>query len=152
MTQIVELFQKQMEMQQQQIEAQRKQIETLLSRLAPVFLTNQTTTTFKLLNTLAGQPTPPKNINDLSMSNIVEFMKDQYDSRRFVVRERFRFWSDMKRKPGETIQEMAARIRQEAATCDFASINDPQDEALRTRLICSVGNEAVLKGIIHDKR
>uniref|UniRef100_A0A5S6QR28 Retrotransposon gag domain-containing protein n=1 Tax=Trichuris muris TaxID=70415 RepID=A0A5S6QR28_TRIMR len=158
MTQIVELFQKQMEMQQQQIEAQRKQIETLLSRLAPVartppmvassvpnftafdlaselwkdywtrfktlagansipedklaqvFLTNQTTTTFKLLNTLAGQPTPPKNINDLSMSNIVEFMKDQYDSRRFVVRERFRFWSDMKRKPGETIQEMAARI------------------------------------------
>uniref|UniRef100_A0A5S6QP97 Uncharacterized protein n=1 Tax=Trichuris muris TaxID=70415 RepID=A0A5S6QP97_TRIMR len=102
MTQIVELFQKQMEMQQQQIEAQRKQMEMLLSRLAPitttpsmvassvrnftafdptselwkdywtrfktfaganstpedklaqVFLRNQTTITFKLLNTLAG--------------------------------------------------------------------------------------------------
>uniref|UniRef100_A0A5S6QBJ9 Uncharacterized protein n=1 Tax=Trichuris muris TaxID=70415 RepID=A0A5S6QBJ9_TRIMR len=199
MTQIVELFQKQMEMQQQQIEAQRKQIQTLLSRLAPVtttppvvassvpnftafdptaelwkdywtrfktfagansipedmltqvFLSNQSTTTFKLLNSLAGQQTPRKDINDLSMSNIVEFMDDQYDSRRFVVHERFKFWSDMKRKPGETIQKMVARIRQEAATCDFASINDPQDEALRTRFIYSVGNDTVLKALFKIK-
>ena len=37
----------------------------------------------------------------------------------------------MQRKPGESLQELAARIRQDAATCDFASIKDPQDEALR---------------------
>ena len=29
-------------------------------------------------------------------------------------------------------------------TCDFASIKDPLDEALRTRFICSINNEAVL--------
>ena len=37
----------------------------------------------------------------------------------------------MQRKPGETLQELVARIRQDAATCDFPSIKDPQDEALR---------------------
>uniref|UniRef100_A0A5S6R5H4 Retrotransposon gag domain-containing protein n=1 Tax=Trichuris muris TaxID=70415 RepID=A0A5S6R5H4_TRIMR len=54
-------------------------------KLAQVFLTNQTTTTFKLLNTLAGQQTPPKDINDLSMSNIVEFMEDQYAGKTTAV-------------------------------------------------------------------
>ena len=47
----------------------------------------------------------------------------------------------MKRKPGETIPELASRIRQDAATCDFQSIKDPLDEALRAKFICSVDNE-----------
>jgi len=47
----------------------------------------------------------------------------------------------MQSRPGESSQELAARIRQAAATCDF----DPLNEALRTRFICSVNNEAVLK-------
>ena len=72
-------------------------------------------------------------------------MKEQFDPKLFVVRERFKFWSDMQRKPGETLQELAARIRQDAATCDFPSIKDPQDEALRQRFICPVNNEAVLR-------
>jgi hypothetical protein len=81
------------------------------------------------------------------MDEIVHFMKDHFDPKRFIVRERFKFWSDMNRKPGETLQELAARIRQDAATCDFTSIRDPQDEAMRTRFICSVKNEAVLKAL-----
>ncbi|KAG0722413.1 hypothetical protein GWK47_006041 [Chionoecetes opilio] len=95
--------------------------------------------------------TPPKDINELTMQEIIAFMKDQFDPKRFIVRERFKFWSDMHRKPGETIQELAARIRQDAATCDFSSIRDPQDEALRTRFICSVNNEAVLKALFKIK-
>ena len=51
----------------------------------------------------------------------------------------------MLRKPGETVQDLAARIRQDAVTCDLAFIKDPLDEALRTRFICSINNEAVLK-------
>lgn len=50
----------------------------------------------------------------------------------------------MRRKPGETLQGLAASIRQDAATCEFASIKEPQDEALRSRFVCSVNNEAVL--------
>ena len=57
----------------------------------------------------------------------------------------------MQRKPGQTLQEQAARIRQGAATCDFPSIQDAQDEALRQRFICSVNNEAVLKALFKVK-
>nr|XP_026695390.1 uncharacterized protein LOC113475420 [Ciona intestinalis] len=117
------------------------------TRVAQVFLTNQTTTTYKLLFSVAGQSSPVKTVNDLSIEDIETFMKQQFDPKRFVIRERFKFWSNMQRKPGETVQELAARIRQDAGTCDFPSIQNPLDEALRTRFICSISNEAVLKPI-----
>ena len=120
-------------------------------RKPQVFLTNQNVAIYRQLSTLATQLNPPKDINNLTMDEIVDFMKDQFDPKRFIVRERFKFWSDMQRKPGETLQELAARIRQDAATCDFTSIRDPQDEALRQRFICSVNNEAVLKALFKIK-
>ena len=54
----------------------------------------------------------------------------------------------MQRKLGETLLELAARIRQDAAKCDFDAIKDPQGEAKRERFICSIGIEAVLKAIL----
>ena len=120
-------------------------------RKAQVFLTNQTPAIYKQLSNLAAQQSPPTEINKLSLEEIVDFMKAQFDPKLFVVRERFKFWSNMERKPGETLQELAARIRQDAATCDFPSIKDPQDEALRQRFICSVNNESVLKAIFKVK-
>ena len=112
-----------------------------------VFLTNQSAAIFKLLSTLSSQMTPKKDVNDLTMEEIVKFMEEQFHPKHFVVRERFKFWSDMKRKPGETPQELAARIRQQAATCNFADIEDPQDEAMRTKFMCSISNEAVIKAL-----
>ena len=94
---------------------------------------------------------PVKSIHELTMNDIQTFMAEQFDPKRFVVRERFKFWSDMKRKPGETIPELASRIRQDAATCDFQSIKHPLDEALRTKFVCSVDNEAVLKTLFKLK-
>ena len=79
-------------------------------RQAQVFLTNQTAAVYKQLSNLATQQTPPKDINKLTMSEIVNFMKEQFNPKLFIVRERFKFWSDMQRKPGETLQELAARI------------------------------------------
>ena len=84
---------------------------------------------------MAGQQTPPRDINKLSMDDIIRFMQNQFDPKRFIVRERFKYWSDELRKPGETPQELAAMVRQQAATCDFASIKDPQEEALRTKYV-----------------
>ena len=52
---------------------------------------------------------------------------------------------DLQQRPGETIQELASSIWHDAMTCDFQSIKDPLGEALRTRFICSMGNEAVFK-------
>ena len=57
----------------------------------------------------------------------------------------------MRRKPGETIQDLAARIRQDVVICDFSSITNPQDEAMRTRFLCSCENEAVLKALFKIK-
>ena len=85
------------------------------------------------------------------MLETVDFMKEQFDSKLFIVCEHFKFWSDMQQEPGETLQELAACIRQDTATCDFPSIKDPQDEALRQRFICSVNNQAVLKALFKIK-
>ena len=121
------------------------------NKQAQIFLTNQSNSVYKMLSNLAAQQQPVKSIHELTMNDIQMFMAEQFDPKRFVVRERFKFWSDMKRKPGETIPELASRIRQDAATCDFQSIKDPLDEALRTKFICSVDNEAVLKTLFKLK-
>ena len=120
-------------------------------RAAQIFLTNQSKVTYKLLGNLASQQTPPKDVNALTLDEIAAFMKTQFDPTRYVVRKRFKFWSEMQRKPGETIQELAARIRHDAVRCDFPSIKDPQDEAMRTRFMCSVNSEAVLKALFKVK-
>ena len=121
------------------------------NKQAQIFLTNQSNSVYKMLSNLAAQQQPVKSIHELTMNDIQTFMAEQFDPKRFVVRERFKFWSDMKRKPGETIPELASRIRQDAATCDFQSIKDPLDEALRTKFICSVDNEAVLKTLFKQR-
>ena len=118
---------------------------------AQVFLTNQSRVNYKLLSNLASQQSPAKDINALTLEEIVEYMKGQFDPTRYVIRERFKYWSSMCRKPGVSIQELAARIRQDAVTCDFAAIKDPLDEAMRTRFMCSVSNEAVLKALFKFK-
>jgi len=38
--------------------------------------------------------TPPREINDLTMDQIVAYMKVQFDPMRFVIRERFKYWMD----------------------------------------------------------
>ena len=121
------------------------------SRLAQVFLTNQTAAVYKLLSNLAEQQQSSKSVQSLSIQDIVDFMKEQYDSKYFTVRERYKFWSGIKRRPAETIQELAARIRQQATTCDFTSITNPLDEAMRTNFVCSVNSEAILKAVFRIK-
>ena len=89
-----------------------------------MFLTNQTPVTYKLLTNLAGQQSPPKNVNQLDIKEISEFVIEQFHPKRFIFRERYKFWSHRNRKPGQTIQEQVERIRQDAVTCDFPSIQD----------------------------
>ena len=120
-------------------------------KTAGVFLTHQSPILYKQLSNLAAQLQTPKEINELTLEEIEAFLKEQYDPTHFVVRERYKFWSDMSRKPGEKVNELAARIRQDATTCGFTDITDPLDEAMRTRFMCSVNNEAVLKALFKVK-
>ena len=68
-------------------------------KITQVFLTNQKTTTFKLLCTLDEQQAPPQDINRLTMEDTATFMETQFDPERFIMRERFKFWSDVQHKP-----------------------------------------------------
>ena len=120
-------------------------------RKAHVFLTNQTATVYKQLVNLAAQQTPSKDINKITMLEIVDFMEERFDPKLFIVRKRFKFWSDMQRKPGETLQELAARICQEAVTCDFPSIEHPQDKALPQRYDNICQQRSCLKGSLQDQ-
>ena len=121
------------------------------SKYAQVFLTNQSPTIYKLLDTLAGQQTPPIRVNDLSMTQIRGFMEEQFDPKQFVVQERYKFWSLTKRQPGESPNDLAARLRQAAATCDFPSVKDWLDDSLRTAFVCKIDNEAVVKACFQRK-
>lgn len=116
-------------------------------RSAEIFLTNQAPGIFRMLKNIACQQTPPKDVNQLTMEEMSQHMTETYDPKRFIVRERFRFWSMTDRKPGESVHDFATRIRQQAATCDFSSIRDPLDEAMRTKFVCSIKNEATLKAL-----
>ena len=68
---------------------------------AHVILTNQSPVTYKLLSNLGSQQAPPKNVNLLTLKEISDYMIQQFHPKRFIVRERFKFWSNMGRKPGK---------------------------------------------------
>ena len=63
------------------------------NKQAQIFLTNQSNSVYKMLSNLAAQQQPVKSIHELTMNDIQTFMAEQFDPKRFVVRERFKFWS-----------------------------------------------------------
>ena len=71
-----------------------------------------------MLTTMVQQRSPERNINDLNIDEIRTLMSEQFDPAKYVVQERYKFWSDMTRKQGETIKDLAARLIQEAIRCD----------------------------------
>ena len=61
------------------------------NKQAQIFLTNQSNSVYKMLSNLAAQQQPVKSIHELTMNDIQTFMAEQFDPKRFVVRERFKF-------------------------------------------------------------
>ena len=59
---------------------------------------------------------PPKDVGVVTMEYIANFIEKQADLKRFFMRDRVKFWSEIKWKPGGTSREHAARIRQYATT------------------------------------
>ena len=86
----------------------------------------------------------------MKFNDIAEFMSQHYDPTKFSVRERYKIWISIKRKPFETPTELVARVRQMATTCDFPAIKNLLDEARRTCFICAINNEAVLKSVFRE--
>ena len=66
---------------------------------ALVFLTNQTSGTYKPKSNYAWQQDVPNTANAMQFSDITDFMSSHYDPTQFIdVRERYKFWSTIKRK------------------------------------------------------
>ncbi|KII61549.1 hypothetical protein RF11_07127 [Thelohanellus kitauei] len=118
-------------------------------RIPLVFLTNQSTEIFNKLQTVSLQFPSPKQPNNLTWEEICAIMSKNFDSYKFIAREKHRFYTGIRRQPGETPLELAARIREMAKSCNFPAIKDPLEEALKTAFVCSVSNETVLKAIFH---
>ena len=121
-------------------------------KLALVSLTNQTSDTYKLINNYASQQDTPTTADNMKFSDIAEFMSQHYDLTKFTVREKYKFWSSIKRTPGETPTKLAARVRHIATTCDFPAIKNLLNEAMRTCFICAINNEAVLKSVFREPK
>ena len=59
------------------------------NKQAQIFLTNQSNSVYKMLSNLAAQQQPVKSIHELTMNDIQAFMAEQFDPKRFFVREHF---------------------------------------------------------------
>ena len=58
---------------------------------AQIFLINQSNSIYKMLSNLAAQQQPVKSLHELTMNDIQTFKAEQFDPKRFVDRERFKF-------------------------------------------------------------
>ena len=116
-----------------------------------VFLANQTSGTYKLITNYASQQDVTTTANAMKFSDIIDFMSSHYNLMQFTVRERYKFWSPIKRKPGDIQTELAARARQMATTCDFTAIKNPLDEAMGSCFICAINNKAIVKSVFREK-
>ena len=65
---------------------------------ALVFLTNQSPSLDKQVAISAGQQNPPKAVSKLPMSDIQTFMDKEFNSKHFIITERFNFCNDMQRR------------------------------------------------------
>ncbi|KII74191.1 hypothetical protein RF11_00565 [Thelohanellus kitauei] len=92
------------------------------------------------VKTAAAQFEVPKDVDDLTWLEVWSIMDGNFNSKKFVIRERHRFYTE---------NQFTAKVRERVSTCDFSTIKDPLDEALKTGFICGVNNEAVLKAIFH---
>ena len=96
---------------------------------ASTFLSKQSHSVYKELDVYATQMATPKTADDLKFDEITKYMEKQYNPKRYVIRERNNFWTEIKRRPGETPRELATRIRKAADKCSFHTITQPLEEA-----------------------
>ena len=116
------------------------------SQKSQYFLSCQSQVVFKQLQAMASNK--DKKLETLEWSSLEKFMAEIYDPKKFVVKERFTFWSSMGRNSGESIQQLADRARRLAATCNFSNIKNPLDASLTLWFICSLKSTKILTALL----
>ena len=117
-------------------------------KIAQIFLTNQSTEMYATIRNLVEGKENGASIQDVSKEELFNLMSTCYDAKKYVVRERTRFWNESKKREGETSREFATRIVKLGATCDFDSIEHTRLEAFRTAFVAGHDNEAIVKACL----
>ena len=98
-------------------------------KYASTFLRLQTKDLYKEIDVYASQLQTPSSASKLTFAQITTYMNEQYSPKKYIIRERYKFWSSIKRKPNESpCEQLAARIRKSANLCDFSSVSNPLQE------------------------
>ena len=98
--------------------------------------------TYETLRSLLA-PTLPR---DKSFEELLGVLKKHFDPQPLVIGERFRCYQ-RSQKPGESIADFIADLRQLSIKCDFWSF---LDQALRDRFVCGVRSEAIQKKLLTE--
>ena len=120
-------------------------------RKAQVFLTNQTAAVYKQLANLAAQQTPPKDINKLTMLEIFDFMKEQFDPKLFIVHERFQVleWHATETRRNSSGTGSAYTSRRGYLWLSFGQRPTRRSSAPEVHMICQ--QRSCLKGSLQDQ-
>jgi len=80
----------------------------------------------------------------VSYTDLVSHLRAHFDPKPLVIAERYHFYQ-RNQKPGETVTEYLASLRESASKCNF---RDFLNEALRDRLVCGLQSDAIQKALL----
>lgn len=86
-------------------------------------------------------PTKPK---DKTLAELQVILQQHFDPEPIVIAQRFHFYQ-RSQKPGESLADYLAGLRQLASRCKFGTF---LSEALRDRLVCGLQSEAIQKALL----
>ena len=104
-------------------------------KMKSIFLTTVGGTKYSILSNLVSPAKP----QDKTLDELITLLKNQYEPRKIVIAERFKFYK-RQQKEGESIANYLAELRRLAKDCEFA---DSLNTALSDQLVCGLRHGAV---------
>ncbi|XP_062502906.1 uncharacterized protein LOC134179903 [Corticium candelabrum] len=112
-------------------------------KMKAIFLTTVGGTTYSILSNLVSPAKP----QDKTLDELITLLKNQYEPRKIVIAERFKFYK-RQQKEGESIANYLAELRRLAKHCEFA---DSLNTALRDQLVCSLRHEGLQQKVLAER-
>lgn len=98
--------------------------------------------TYKLIRNLAT----PRKPEEIPYNELLALVGNHHNPKPSVVVQRFTFHSHF-RKPGQTVANFVAELRQFSEHCDFGPV---LDDMLRDRLVCGINNDAIQRHLLGE--
>ena len=112
-------------------------------KMKAIFLTTVGGTTYSILSNLVS-PVKPQ---DKTLDELITLLKNQYEPRKIVIAERFKFYK-RQQKEGESSANYLAELRRLAKDCEFA---DSLNTAVRDQLVCGLRHEGLQQKVLAER-